>query len=53
MSRKKAQEFYTAIDEIVDKETFLELVREGFLEPACRSSDCHFMRSLSWSQYNY
>lgn len=32
MSRKKAQEFYSAIDEIADKEAFLESVREGFSE---------------------
>lgn len=32
MSKKKAQEFYSAIDEIADKEMFLESVREGFSE---------------------
>lgn len=32
MSKKKAQEFYSAIDGIADKEAFLESVREGFLE---------------------
>ena len=32
MSKKKAQEFYSAIEELVDKEAFLESVREGFLE---------------------
>jgi hypothetical protein len=34
MSKKKVQEFYSAIDEIVDKKAFLESVREGEL---CRS----------------
>ena len=32
MSKKRVQEFYSAIDEIADKETFLESVREGFSE---------------------
>lgn len=32
MSKKKAKEFYSAIDEIADKEVFLESVREGFSE---------------------
>lgn len=32
MSKKKGQEFYSAIDEIADKEAFLESVREGFSE---------------------
>lgn len=32
MSKKKVQEFYSAIDKIADKEAFLESVREGFLE---------------------
>ena len=32
MSKKKAKEFYSAIDEIADKEVFLESVREGFAE---------------------
>ena len=32
MSKKKNQEFYSAIDEIADKEAFLESVREGFWE---------------------
>jgi len=30
MNKKKIQEFYSAIDEIADKEAFLESVREGF-----------------------
>jgi predicted transposase YbfD/YdcC len=30
MSKKKPQEFYSTIDEIVDKEAFLESVQEGF-----------------------
>lgn len=30
MSKKKTQEFYSAIDELADKEAFLESVREGF-----------------------
>jgi hypothetical protein len=30
MSKKKAKEFYSAIDEIADKGAFLESVREGF-----------------------
>jgi predicted transposase YbfD/YdcC len=30
MSKKKPREFYSTIDEIADKEAFLELVREGF-----------------------
>lgn len=30
MGRKKVQEFYSVIDEIADKEAFLESVREGF-----------------------
>src|SRR5271169_1103175 len=32
MNKKKAQEFYSAIDELADKEAFLESVREGFSE---------------------
>jgi hypothetical protein len=32
MSKKKTQEFYSAIDEIADKEAFLESEREGFSE---------------------
>ena len=32
MSKKKAQKFYSAIDEIADKEAFLESVREKFSE---------------------
>lgn len=32
MSKKKIPEFYSAIDEIADKEAFLESVREGFSE---------------------
>lgn len=32
MSKKKVQEFYSVIDEIADKEAFLESVREGFSE---------------------
>ena len=32
MNKKKTQEFYSLIDEIADKEAFLESVREGFLE---------------------
>lgn len=32
MSKKKNQEFYSVIDEIADKEAFLESVREGFWE---------------------
>jgi hypothetical protein len=30
MSQKKLREFYSTIDEIADKEAFLETVREGF-----------------------
>jgi len=32
MSKKKSQEFYSAIDELADKEAFLESVRKGFSE---------------------
>ena len=32
MNKKKTQEFYLLIDEIADKEAFLEPVREDFLE---------------------
>ena len=32
MSKKKPQEFYSTIDEIADKEAFLESVQEGFKE---------------------
>lgn len=30
MGRRKSQEFYSAVDQIADKEAFLESVREGF-----------------------
>ena len=30
MSKKKPREFYSTIDEIADKEAFLESVQEGF-----------------------
>ncbi len=30
MSQKKLREFYSTIDEIADKEAFLETVRRGF-----------------------
>lgn len=42
MSKRKTQKFYSAIDDIADKEAFLELVREGFLEiedPRIRIAD--------------
>jgi predicted transposase YbfD/YdcC len=32
MARKRTQEFYTEADQIVDKEAFLESVKEGFYE---------------------
>jgi hypothetical protein len=32
MARKRTQEFYTEIDQIADREAFLESVQEGFFE---------------------
>ena len=32
MARKRTDEFYTAIDQIADREAFLESVEEGFSE---------------------